>query len=125
MTNLPDDYDWSKLTDTLAQFPDVVDRIVKKYAQPELSAPFFDARAIGLPPGEVVQLFGYDASRIRFYLRGSAEGLIQMGDRDTLAADLGWIVGTSSATEFHTVAELYVKASAPATVYLWAEYRKN
>jgi len=117
--------EWDKLAETLAQFPDVVERIVKRHVQPELSAPFYEARAIPLPVGESVQIFVYNAARIRFIARASADNLIQIGDRNQLVENLGWIVGANNPVPMATVAEVYAKASAPATLYIWAEYRKE
>jgi len=121
-----DDYNWDSVAKTIAQFPDVVDRIVKRAVIPEQAPAFYDARAITLPANEVVELFSYDASRIRFYIKASDPDVVQMGSRDQLTSNLGWVIGTTTETEFKTVSNVYLKAiDASATVYLWAEYRAS
>lgn len=124
----PANLDADKWDELIAATYKVAD-IVKESVQPELAPPFYDSRSLVIPANEVFELFGYDASRIRFYAHmtlGSGATAVQIGNKDQVEANLGYPLATTPSAELHTVEAVYVKSiGGPATVYLWVEYRKR
>lgn len=127
-----DEYNWAEVLDALKKLPEsITDQLKDSFpdkVQATQSAPYYDSRQIMLPAEEAIELFPYDATRVRFYLRATPDpsGSVQMGNRDQIAAGLAWEVSTAAQTEFHTVERVFVRAiGGPAILFLWAEYEPN
>lgn len=84
------------------------------------SAPFYEGRSVSLGGGAPVNLLAYHAGRVRALI-SCPTGTALIGSLSQLAGGNGYQLGTSPL-EIKTTEEVYVLATAAATVSVWAEY---
>jgi len=105
---LPDDYDWIKVIESLSEIPTLLRKQVSMGANPARGAPSYESYTLDIPRnGGIFSVVGLDLSRVRLSLIANVDN-VYFGKRANLSAGSGYPLPRANGFDITSTDEVFV-----------------